>query len=247
MVRWASKEDVRALVYKRMLDAGVALPPFPIYGRIPNFRGAHEAASRLFSLPEWRSAMVVKVNPDSPQRPVRRRALVEGKLLLMPTPRLRRGFLLLDPSAIPRGLYGRASTIRGAFRYGRLLSSLRDILEAVRRVDFIVEGSVAVGLVRGERIGKGEGYGDLEWGVLAELGLVRQDTPIATTVHDLQVFDEPLPQDPHDVAVDIVATPSRLARIPERPPRPRGILRDRLDPAKIEEIPLLRELLGVKG
>jgi len=244
--RFRDKDEVRKFVYDRLRRAGVAAPPFPIEGRIPNFKGAREAAENLFATPEWRRARVVKVNPDSPQRPVRLQALREGKMLLMPTPRIRRGFLLLDPSVIPRSAYSRAATIRGAFRYGRLLERLAD-LSRLPRLDMVVEGSVAVGRRRGERIGKGEGYGDLEWGILAELGLVGGDTPIATTVHDLQVFEEPLPQDPHDAPVDIIATPTRLLRVPERGPRPPGILREVLDPSKVEEIPLLRELLGVRG
>ena len=152
--------------------------------------------------------------------------------------------MLLDPERIPSSAYRRAATIRGAFSYGILLPRLVDV-KKLPRFDLIVEGSVAVGRIRGERIGKGEGYGDLEWGILAELGLVGEDTPIATTVHDLQVFEGPLPQSPPDAAVDLRATPTRLLRGPERRERPRGSLREALSPEKIQEIPLLRELLGV--
>jgi len=241
---FTSKEEVRRLVYARLKEAGVAAPPFPIEGRIPNFRGAAEAAARITSLPAWRRARVIKVNPDSPQRSVRLAALREGKLLLMPTPRIRSGFLLLDPRRIPERLY--PSTIRGAFALGSPLRSVRDLLSAVEQVDFIVEGSVAVSIY-GDRIGKGEGYGDLEYGILRELGLVEEDTPIATSVHDLQVFDSRLPQDPHDVTVDYIATPTRLVEARDRRPRPRGILWDRLSADKLAEIPLLRELRGARA
>ena len=40
--------------------------------------------------------------PDSPQAHVRRGVLLSGKLLIMPSPRLRKGFMLLDPKKIPR-------------------------------------------------------------------------------------------------------------------------------------------------
>ena len=39
----------------------------------------------------------------------------------------------------------------------------------------------------GHRIGKGEGFGDLEFAVLAETGAVTENTVIVTTVHDCQV------------------------------------------------------------
>jgi 5-formyltetrahydrofolate cyclo-ligase len=57
-------------------------------GRIPNFRGAEQAAERLAELPEWQAARVVKANPDAPQLPVRRRAVKDGKTLYMAVPRL---------------------------------------------------------------------------------------------------------------------------------------------------------------
>lgn len=241
----AEKDRIRRSIWDRLLREGLARPPLPPHGRIPNFACSRAAAERLFGTPEWRRARVVKVNPDSPQRPVRLEALREGKLLIMPTPRLRRGFLLLDPARIPARSYPTASTIRGAFRWGLLLSRLAD-LERLPRLDLIVEGSVAVDLWGG-RLGKGEGYGELEYAILAELGKVGEDTPIATTVHDVQVVGERLPQDPWDVPIDIIATPTRLIRIEERPTRPPGILWDLLLEEKLREIPLLSEIKRSRG
>ncbi len=237
----SDKNSVREYVWRRLVEEGVARPPFPVRGRIPNFEGAGEAAERLFRLESWRRARTVKVNPDSPQRPIRLRALEEGKLLIMPTPRIKRGFILLDPSRIPRGSYVRASTIRGAFRFGVVLDSLGALRASIPNVDLIVEGSVAVSIY-GHRIGKGHGYGDLEWGILRELGKVSEDVEVMTTVHDLQVFDRPLPQSPHDLGVDVIATPRRLLHTLSAPNRPPGILWDRLSKEKIKEIPILYEL-----
>ncbi len=72
-------------------------------GRIPNFVGAEQAAERLRECAEWRRAQTVKSNPDSPQLPVRQRALQDGKTLYMAVPRLasERPFLALDPAALP--------------------------------------------------------------------------------------------------------------------------------------------------
>ena len=42
--------------------------PTQVHHRIPNFQGADEAAERLATLPEFQSAQLVKVNPDTPQR-----------------------------------------------------------------------------------------------------------------------------------------------------------------------------------
>jgi len=175
------------------------------------------------------------VSPDSPQRYVRYRCLLDGKILIMPTPRLRRGFLILDPSRIPKRMFERASTIRGAFRYGRIIDP-----EDIPRVDLIVTGSVAVSR-DGARIGKGGGYGELEYAILRELEKVDENTPIMTNVHDIQVYER-LPSEPYDLTVDYIATPRDLIKIERRRARPRGILWDLLDEERLNEIPVLRRL-----
>ena len=232
-----TKDEIRNYVWSALRP--YALPPFPIKGRIPNFKGADLAAQRLFKEPEWEKALVVKSNPDSPQRWVRLGALEQGKLLLMATPRLREGFLLLDPKKIPESKYREASTIKGAFKYGKKLRTVKE-LETIGKVDFVVEGSVAID-TEGRRIGKGAGYGDLEFGILTELGLMDVNVPIATTVHDVQVLEPPLPQDPWDVPLSMAFTPTRSLKFKPLK-RPKGILWDLLDPKKLEEIPLLKEL-----
>ena len=229
------KDRIRREVWRKLEELGLAKFPRPVYGRIPNFIGAEKAASRLLNLREYIDSRVVKVSPDSPQRYVRYRCLLDGKILIMPTPRLRRGFLILDPSRIPGKMFERASTIRGAFRYGRIIDP-----EDMPRVDLIVTGSVAVSR-DGVRIGKGGGYGELEYAILRELGKVDEDTPIMTNVHDIQVYER-LPSEPYDLTVDYIATPRDLIKIERRRVRPRGILWDLLDEEKLDEIPLLRRL-----
>jgi 5-formyltetrahydrofolate cyclo-ligase len=60
---------------------GEGVARFPgAQGRIPNF-DAGETARRLASLPVWRAARAIKCNPDSSQKPVRLRALQEGKVV----------------------------------------------------------------------------------------------------------------------------------------------------------------------
>ncbi len=240
---WRSKEEVRRHVWRTLKEEGVALPPLPVEGRIPNFKGAREAAERLVKEEGWKRAQLVKCNPDSPQRWVRLKALEEGKRLLMATPRLREGFLLLDPSLIPKGAFMKASTIRGAFMYGKKIASVEELM-TLGKVDLVVEGSVAVD-EEGRRIGKGAGYGDLEYGILSELGLIDERTPVVTTVHDLQVLPPPLPQDPWDVSLSAAFTPTKTLRF-KILKRPRGVLWDSLKPEYLNSIPLLRELKARK-
>jgi 5-formyltetrahydrofolate cyclo-ligase len=233
----AVKAEVRERVWRLLEERGVARFPLPVRGRIPNFEGAEEAASLLCSSPEYVDAKVVKVNPDSPQRPVRLRALTDGKVLVMPTPRIRNGFLLLDPAKIPRRYLIEASTISGAFRFGRPVHP-RDL----PKIELIVIGSVAV-TESGWRVGKGEGYAELEYGILRAFGRVDKSTPVFTTVHELQLVDE-LPREPFDVPVDAIFTNERSIRCPPNP-KPDGIYWDLLEEEKLREIPLLQEMKPV--
>ncbi len=230
------REELRRRIWDLMEERNIAAFPRPPHGRIPNFIGAEVAAARLASLDLFGRAKVVKVNPDSPQRRVRELVLRSGKLLIMPTPRISRGFLLLDPRKIPSWLYGEASTISGAFRLGRATHP-----EELPEVDLIVAGSVVVSLF-GERLGKGEGYSELEYGILVEYGKASVDIPIVTTVHDVQVVDFHIDLEPWDFTVDYIITPTRTVKCEGEKRRPRGILWDHLDNDKISSIPLLKEL-----
>lgn len=233
----AAKAALREQVWGELRKAGVTRFPGP-EGRIPNFRGAEEAAEHLRSTEAWKAAATVKANPDSPQWPVRQRALEDGKLLFMAVPRLAedRPFFLLDPRHLadpPRT----ASSIKGAARSARTI----DVDELVS-VDLVVTGCVAVG-EDGARLGKGGGFSDLEFAVAADAGLVGADTLVATTVHDLQVLPAgTVPVTAHDVSVDLVVTPTRVLRCRRRRRRHPGIRCEELTEEKIAAIPLLQRL-----
>ncbi|HEX6237528.1 MAG TPA: hypothetical protein VFZ68_10055, partial [Acidimicrobiales bacterium] len=82
-----AKAALREEVWAALAVPGVSRFPGPD-GRIPNFVGAEAAAERLRGLEQWQRAATVKANPDSPQLPVRQRALEDGKTVFMAVPRL---------------------------------------------------------------------------------------------------------------------------------------------------------------
>ena len=230
------KQELRERVWDDLEASGEARFPFPPHGRIPNFAGAEEAAERLAATDAWADAAVIKSNPDSPQRPVRRRALEAGKTVYMAVPRLRdeECFLRLDPAEIDD--VDRATTISGSAELGVQVGP-----DEMDPVDLIVSGSVAVN-DRGARAGKGEGYSDLEFAVLREFGLVDDDTTTVTTVHELQVVDEAIPTTAQDVPIERVFTPERAIRAATPDEKPAGVAWDVLDDERLEEIPVLQRL-----
>jgi 5-formyltetrahydrofolate cyclo-ligase len=102
-----AKQQVRDRMWALLEREGAAKPPGRVVGKIPNFLGAEAAADQLAALPAWEATKVLKANPDKAQRPVRARALTEGKMLYMAVPRLadELPFYLLDPEhlSMPHG------------------------------------------------------------------------------------------------------------------------------------------------
>jgi 5-formyltetrahydrofolate cyclo-ligase len=207
-------------------------------GRIPNFADARSAAERLARHASWKKAHTIKANPDAPQTHARRLALEQGKTLIMAVPRLRADhpFRLLDPAKLTKKDLREAATIKGALRHGKVLD-----LEQVPKLDLVLCGSVAVNL-KGARIGKGGGFSDLEYAMLAEAGKVSDKTVIATTVHPIQILTENLPTTNHDIPVDLIATPRAVIEVERAFERPRGVLWDHLQPPQIHEIPVLERM-----
>ena len=200
------KQAFRERVWAGLQAAGAARFP-GARGRIPNFTGAEAAAARLAELPEWDGATRIKANPDSPQLPVRVRALEDGKILYMAVPRLRedKPFFELDPRRL--GVAARkAASIKGASSAGRPSG-----FDRMGPIDLVVCGSVVVNR-KGARIGKGGGFSDLEFALATEEGLIGKRTVVATTVHPVQIVDDDLPETKHDFRVDLIVTPDEAIR-----------------------------------
>lgn len=200
MTTSSKKQLLREKIWSEMERLRIAAFPLPCRGRIPNFVGAEAAAERLRQLEEWKNAKVIFVNPDSPQRKVRENALKDGKTLIVASPRLKKGFMLIDPAKV-RGKERFASTIKGTFEFGVRVQEFP-------KPDLVVEGSVAVD-TRGHRLGKGHGYSDLEIQMLKRMfGRVL----VTTTVHDMQIVEE-VPFEEKDEKVSIIITPTQVIRV----------------------------------
>lgn len=233
-----TKDKARQFVWDQISKKKVACFPFPPHGRIPNFVGAREAAKRLFEIPVFRNARRIKVNPDAPQRYVRELALRMGMTVFVPTPRLRAGFKRFDPATIPQENLREAASLSKGARWGEEVA-----LEDLPQLDAIVAGSVAV-TRSGHRCGKGEGYSDLEFGMLLELG--HAPVPLATTVHPVQVLDD-FPRDAIDLPLSYIVTPYDTIRVRSALKRTKGIHWNRLKVEQLKAMPVLNELYKIKG
>jgi 5-formyltetrahydrofolate cyclo-ligase len=229
-----TKDQIREHVWEALKKAKVARFP-GADGRIPNFVGAEACAKHLAETKYWKAARVLKINPDSPQRAIRQKALTEGKVVYMAVPRLRddKPFIELDPRKLKCSPHA-ASSIKGAGQYGTPVT-----LEQMKHIDLVVCGSVAVNR-KGARAGKGGGYSDLEFALLTQEKKIGRTTPIVTSVHPLQIIDDEIPMTEHDIPLSAIITPAEVIEMKPTFPRPKGIYWNMLPQEKIDEIPVLK-------
>ncbi|NWY37806.1 MTHSD protein, partial [Sylvia atricapilla] len=238
----SSKWDIREKVWEHLEASGLAEFPRPVRGRIPNFKGSLQAGSSLGELDVFCRAREVKVDPDKPLEGARLAALQARKTLLVPTPRLRTGLFnrIVPPPGATKEILRRCATSQGVRDY-----SVPVGLDGKAQVDLVVVGSVAVS-EKGWRIGKGEGYADMEYAMMVAMGAVQEDTPVVTIVHDCQVLDiaEEL-MDDHDLTVDYILTPTRTIQTNCKRPKPQGIMWHKTSLILIQmlgKIPILKTL-----
>jgi 5-formyltetrahydrofolate cyclo-ligase len=196
-----TKQSMRKMIWNEMITQGISGSDF--YGRIPDFKGSKQAAELLRKTSEWKKSFTIFVSPDTAQKKVRENCLIDGKTLIMATPKLLNGYIIINPKSV-EGCEKEAATIKGAFDCGITL-------ESFPVVDMVVEGSVAVD-ISGGRLGKGGGYGDMEISHLIEMGAIQINTPIVSTVHDIQIIEN-VPNESHDQKINMIVTPQNVFRI----------------------------------
>lgn len=239
----ATKEDIRQKVWQYIEDNNLANFPRPVYDRIPNFKGASTACAKVSELQIFTQTGEVKVDPDKPLEEARLVVLQAQKTLLVPTPRLRTGLFnkITPPQGATKEQLRVCSTSQGVKDF-----SVPVGLDAKVKVDLVIVGSVAVS-EQGFRIGKGEGYADMEYGMMASMGAVNVSTVVVTIVHDCQVVEIPeVLIESHDLTVDYILTPTRVIKTDCQRPKPQGIIWSKLDIEKLEKIPILKKLRALE-
>lgn len=234
-----SKWSIRKKIWEHMEEKDLVNFPRPCTNRIPNFVDASIAADKMAELDEFKKARTVKINPDKPQEHARFLTLEAKKTLLVPTPRLRTGLFnrITPPEDANKEILRKCSTALGVKEHSKKIS-LKDKVT----IDLVVVGSVAVSK-EGFRLGKGEGFADLEYAMMATMEAVSPDTVVVTTVHDDQIVEIPeeLVED-HDLTVDYIITPTQVIKTGCKRPKPTGIIWSDLEYEKLYRIPVLRKL-----
>lgn len=216
---------------------------FGMFNKIPYLIDVDKAAELLAETDEFKKANSIKVNIDLAQEQVKLEVIKAGKTLLVP------------PSHKSANVYAKilapADTSELDLAAQKKLIKLQGTedtfveidINSTEKIDMVVVGSYAVDR-QGRRIGKGNGYVDLDIGILTHLGCLTKDTLIVTTVHDVQVYDT-LPENlfqSYDLPLDLIVTPTEVIRVGKRMARPAGIEWNLLSSRRLEIVPVLKSI-----
>ncbi|XP_055625731.1 uncharacterized protein LOC129768246 [Toxorhynchites rutilus septentrionalis] len=236
-----TKRSLRLDIWQKMREMKLSpLRRFSIFNKIPNFTGADEAAEKLAQTEEFKKANTIKVNIDLAQQHVKLEVLKAGKTLLVPPAQQ-------SPNVYAKIKCSNMSELDAATQKKIIkLQGPPDTFEEIgmtgtEKIDMVVVGSCAVSR-QGYRIGKGNGYVDLDIAILNELGLITKDTLIVTTVHDVQVFDT-LPEElfkNYDLPLDLIVTPTEVIRVEKKLRRSTGIQWHLLSSRRLDIVPVLK-------
>lgn len=205
---------------------------------LPAYAGYESLTGTLPALPFWAGSGPVYSTPDNCLELVRSKLIADRRPLLQ-TIAVRLGFRYFAPGSVDPGFERLAGTLDGA----ALLSVPVELtkVRALGPLDFVITGCRAV-TRHGVRFGKGYGYFDLEWGIMSELGIVNDATPVVVVCHDVQVLDVDILPSPVDTLVDWIVTPTESIKVKRTRPKPLGIQWDRLRPHQWDSTPVLTEL-----
>ena len=216
-----TKSTWRYEVWNYMEKNNIASSPRPVIRRIPSFKEAESSCESLAELPQFKNAKTVVIGPDRPQQRIRYLALKEKKTLLVPTSRLASGLFnkIVPPENATADQLALCGTSEGVRTFSVPIG-----LEDEVSVDLVIMGCSVVSRT-GRRLGKGEGFADLEWAMMMTMGAVNGGTTVITNVHDCQIKDE-IPDDlfhEYDLTVDVIVTPTQTLIVEKPYPKPKGL------------------------
>lgn len=236
-----TKRSIRLDTWQKIKDQKLSpLRRFSVFNKIPNYVGADKAAEMLAETDEFKNATNIKVNIDLAQEPVKVEVVKAHKTLFVPPAQKSSNVYAKIKNCNPDELD--LATQKKIIKLQGDEDTFEEIdINGIEKLDMVVVGSCAVSR-QGHRIGKGNGYVDLDVGILTDLGVVTKDTLIATTVHDVQVYDT-LPENlfqSYDLPLDLIVTPTEVIRVSKRLHRPKGIEWKLLSSRRLEIVPVLK-------
>lgn len=184
-----NKEDIRRLRGGERV-AGFALRPGVV-------------AEKLRRFPFYKAATALYVAPSVLLAQVRINGLLDGKVVICPTPALKKGFFLLRPFTIPVARLSQAVTPKGMEKHGEILTSGEQAPEV--QIGLAVVDCLAADH-RGCLIGDGHGFFDLSMAILSAWKRMAAGHRTVAVLEEEAISDEPFTAAPWDCFANLLMT-----------------------------------------
>ncbi|XP_061401335.1 uncharacterized protein LOC133337087 [Musca vetustissima] len=235
-----TKRSLRLQTWKKFKEANLGLQRGGIFNRMPAFVDSDKAVTLLTETEEFKKAKEVKIQIDRALNGAKLQTLNAGKNLYLPSTRKSKAlFLKVEvPAEADDEKKNEILNVRNVEEYRTEIGLDNKVV-----LDMVIIGSVVVSR-DGYRLGRGNGFIDLDIGLLIEAGAITPNTLIVTLVHDAQVVDN-LPTNlfqKHDAPVDLIVTPTEVIRVAKRPPRPTGLFWELISERRLKAVPVLESL-----
>lgn len=233
------KAKARERIGENLVQVAIPDPRFgfDFSSFIPDFKGSEAALTRLKADQVFQNAWTIFVTPDNCLKGLPEQIAVQGKIAIVASGGLRRGFYLVEHRESQLDRNQNQSILDDVVWQSVSLG----YISSRGKIDLLVTGASVINR-SGVRIGKGHGYFDLEWAISYSLNVVEKTTPVAAVVHDCQVVDDELPQETFDTACDIIFTPTQVIKVPAAQKPISGVIWEKLEPGMLKSVPPLQEL-----
>lgn len=252
----AKRKRIWACVYRELVRLAIPDSRFNLdfLSFAPDFRGSAAAVNRVVEQTCYKDARTLLITCDNSLEGLRYQALKDGKKVIVGTYRLRRGFVLLDPSRINDADLRLAACLDGMENpgIGRLVSLMQLRDEGVH-IDLCVTGGLVFNQ-EGVVLHEGQALFEVQWALLQDIKILANIAPVIAVVHSCQVVDEASmglektsPNKPGEVQCDMVITPDRVFKIEAAMKSASGIDFDNVDAEALNNIQPLQELKGIRS
>lgn len=160
-------------------------------------------AEKLRQQSFYKAVTAVYVNPTALFAQIRINGLLDGKAVVCPSAKMKKGLHLLRPYKIPYARLSYAVTPKGMDEYGEILTTgtqATDITIGLSVVDCLAVDR------RGCMVGDGNGFFDLSLAILSSWGRVAANHVIVAAAPEEAIVEESLADEPWDCFADILLT-----------------------------------------
>jgi len=252
----ANRKRIWACVYRELVRHAIPDSRFNLdfLSFAPDFRGSAAAVNRVVKQSCYKDARTVLITCDNSLEGLRYQALKDGKKVIAGTYRLRRGFVLLDPSRIDGEDLRLAACLDGMEKpgIGRAVS-LMQLRDEGMHIDMCITGGLVFNQ-DGVVLHEGQALFEVQWALLQDIKILENTAPVIAVVHSCQVVDEvsmglekTSPNKPGEVQCDLVITPDTVFEIEAAVKSASGIDFDIVDAEALNNIQPLQELKGIRS